>query len=282
RGFAMPANWAFDQIATVTVGSGGGAIEIDNNIYSGRDPGVAAVIVRDKLDARLRSDLRGQLSADLVAYSKTIKSNTIGLKHSVDEALDVVVAYDELITNLSRAHGVRKAMIQSEVFWEYWKQTPADNVADSAVTSWYMYKHAYEAWEQVPIGPPPTPPILAAEDSSTGISQIFAATAIRARNWARTQGITTDAPLDKDDWHVVDTVWKRLHDDGNYNIATVPLVLFEGGSQVGVTGLRLDYTEAELRKLFARYNGTGPDADAYGGELHGTYLIFERYNALSR
>ncbi len=35
----MPTNWAFDQIATVTVGPGDGAIGIDNNIASGRDTG---------------------------------------------------------------------------------------------------------------------------------------------------------------------------------------------------------------------------------------------------
>ena len=40
-GFPMPSNWAFDQIATKTIGSGEGAIEIDNNIASNRDRGVS-------------------------------------------------------------------------------------------------------------------------------------------------------------------------------------------------------------------------------------------------
>ncbi|PLR75282.1 hypothetical protein CU633_21905 [Bacillus sp. V3-13] len=35
-GYPLPGNWAFDQISTVTVGSGDGYIEIDNNIKSGR------------------------------------------------------------------------------------------------------------------------------------------------------------------------------------------------------------------------------------------------------
>jgi len=46
-GFALPTDWAFDQIATKTVSSGTGAIQIDNNICyasshsaSGRDRGV--------------------------------------------------------------------------------------------------------------------------------------------------------------------------------------------------------------------------------------------------
>lgn len=38
-GYPLPKNWAFDQISTIKVGSGDGAIEIDNNIYSGRDNG---------------------------------------------------------------------------------------------------------------------------------------------------------------------------------------------------------------------------------------------------
>ena len=38
-GFLMPMNWAFDQIATITVGTGDGAIEIDNDIASGTDQG---------------------------------------------------------------------------------------------------------------------------------------------------------------------------------------------------------------------------------------------------
>ncbi|MGF9977343.1 glycoside hydrolase domain-containing protein [Viridibacillus arvi] len=40
-GYPLPKNWAFDQISTIKVGSGSGAIEIDNNIKSGRDTGVS-------------------------------------------------------------------------------------------------------------------------------------------------------------------------------------------------------------------------------------------------
>jgi peptidoglycan hydrolase-like protein with peptidoglycan-binding domain len=285
-GFPMPRNWAYDQIITITTGSGAGAIEIDNNIYSGRDPGQSRVTARPTPDTRLDTyfdnGLRPTLSQNLVAYSKTVPSNTIGLIHSVDDAIDVVVTYDELITNLSRSFGVRKALIQSEVFWEYWKQTPADSVADGLVIQWYAYKVAYEAWEQFPVGPPPTPPLVVHEDASTGIAQIFATTAIAARNWAMDAGLIPGNRLNAGDWHVVFSIWNSLHDDGNYNIATVPLVLFQGATTVGVQGLRLDYTADELRRIFARYNGTGPGADQYGGELYGVYQIFEALNATRR
>ena len=39
-GFKMPDNWAFDQFATITIGSGTGQIEIDKDAYSGRDKGI--------------------------------------------------------------------------------------------------------------------------------------------------------------------------------------------------------------------------------------------------
>jgi hypothetical protein len=285
-GFPMPRNWAYDQIVTITVGSGAGAIEIDDNIYSGRDPGQSRVSARPTPDTRLDTyfdnDLRPTLSQNLVAYGKTVPSNTVGLKHSVDEAIEAVVAYDELITNLSLSYGVRKALIQSEVFWEYWKQTPADDVADGLVVEWYAYKIVYEAWERLPVGPAPTPPLVVREDASTGIAQIFAATAIAARNWAMDVGLIPGGRLDGGDWHVVYDVWNSLHDDGNYNIATVPLALFQGAAAVGVQGLRLDYGADELHRIFARYNGTGDGADQYGGELYGVYQIFEALNATRR
>ena len=40
-GFIMPDNWAFDQFATITIGSGDGRIEIDKVAYSGRDIAVS-------------------------------------------------------------------------------------------------------------------------------------------------------------------------------------------------------------------------------------------------
>lgn len=283
-GFPMPRNWAFDQISTITIGTGNSAIEIDNDIYSGRDPGVSRVIDRsvNRLDTYFNPALKSALLNDLLAYSDKVTSNKFGLKHSMGDALDVVLGYDELITNLSRSYGVRKALLQTPSFWEYWKETPADDLADALVTEWYAYKEAYEAWQKVPIGPAPTPPVVVREDASTGISQIFAATAIRARNWAVGQGLINGSTLDPGDWHVMERVWNSLHDDGNYNIGTVPLVLFQGGTEVGVSGIRLNYTDTELHKLFARYNGTNSDADHYGGELLGAYKIFERYNATLR
>lgn len=45
-GFAHPQNWAFDQISTITLGSGDGNIQIDNNIASPRATGESSVNVQ--------------------------------------------------------------------------------------------------------------------------------------------------------------------------------------------------------------------------------------------
>ncbi|WP_051624223.1 glycoside hydrolase domain-containing protein [Clostridium akagii] len=42
-GYKLPSDWSFDQIATITIGSGAGAIEIDNDICHGTDLGVSSV-----------------------------------------------------------------------------------------------------------------------------------------------------------------------------------------------------------------------------------------------
>ncbi|MEU6715027.1 glycoside hydrolase domain-containing protein [Nonomuraea sp. NPDC046802] len=43
-GFALPENWSFNQIQTLTVGSGDGAIQIDKDVHAkDTDPGVSAV-----------------------------------------------------------------------------------------------------------------------------------------------------------------------------------------------------------------------------------------------
>lgn len=49
-GYPLPANWAFDQIATIKLGSSDGFIEIDNNINSGRDPGASSVTTDHNTD----------------------------------------------------------------------------------------------------------------------------------------------------------------------------------------------------------------------------------------
>lgn len=44
-GYSLPKDWAFDQISTLSLGSGSASIEIDNNIAQGRDSGCNTIII---------------------------------------------------------------------------------------------------------------------------------------------------------------------------------------------------------------------------------------------
>lgn len=96
-GFPLPENWAFDQISTITLGSGDGQIEIDNNIKSGRDNGVSSVeqatpsepydsIIKEALanigkDIPIFSGLAGKIILDEKEYT-LLDTNLLKVTHS--------------------------------------------------------------------------------------------------------------------------------------------------------------------------------------------------------
>lgn len=284
-GYPLPTNWAFDQISTVVVGYNEGTIQIDNNLASGREPAVVTVTpppapidVRDTL-----ADL-AQFSLDVSAYCDTVESNTTGLAHGTPaNCLAKLMESDALLTELSQAYGVRKALIQSVAFWEYWKTTFIDTFTDIDVQNFYTYKVAYEIWEEG--GKIGDPPVVVAfqDDCSTGFAQIFARTAIRAHNWKVFNNYSSGALADESDWHDVWSFWQRLHGSDEQNLTAVPGVLLWGAEDGGVTGPpRLTYTPTEVEQILARYNGTGPAAAAYGAEVKGIYDLFEARNLAMR
>ncbi|GAB1643801.1 glycoside hydrolase domain-containing protein [Krasilnikovia sp. MM14-A1259] len=271
-GYPLPTNWAFDQIATVTVGSGDGRIEIDNNIASGRDTGQGdfdpGVPRTDDLDVDLdKAKYRATLLTDVQAYLTSIGvPETGGEGWTADkdwvtydaitttQAFDAVMDKDWLFTNLARQLRLRKALIQAPVLWELRKLNALDPIADDAV------RHGLK------------------DDSSTGWGQIFAWVAMEARNYCIQQGIINGTPLNGNDKR---TVWDRLQDP-NYNITTAAYLTIYNAHQVGIDRPSLTTGQADAQKLLARYNGTGDGAEQYGRELVGLYNVLENYNKLSR
>ncbi|RSM37925.1 DUF1906 domain-containing protein [Amycolatopsis balhimycina DSM 5908] len=262
-GFPMPSDWAFDQIATVQVGSGTGAIEIDNNIANGRDLGQNSFSsqVYFGLDVGFDMSWRDAMLRDVQAYLESINVPESGgpggealTLHTTTESYNATLAVDGLITSLARTLRMRKALIQCPLLWEIRKLNIADPPADDAVR------------------------LGLKDDSSTGLAQIFAATAIRARNHCIRQGIIGGTIMDfgNDDDRL--SVWHKLNEDNIYNISTVPLVLIEGAADVGLRRPDVFFTEDETRRTLARYNGTGDAAENYGRQLLGLYRVFEKYH----
>ncbi|WP_328845645.1 glycoside hydrolase domain-containing protein [Streptomyces sp. NBC_00258] len=270
-GYPMPTNWAFDQIATLTVGSGSGSIEIDKNIASGRDTGQGDFDpggYTDGVDVDLDKDAyQAPMLTDVKTYLESIGVPETGGDGWTDsdwatlggisttKAYELVLSADWLFTSLARQLKLRKALIQAPVLWELRKMNPLDFAADSAVKAGLD------------------------DDCSTGWGQIFAWVTIDARNYCMQQGIINGSPLTDDD---IPGVWEDLNEDPTYNIRSVAYLTVYNAHQLGKPRPSLTTSLADTQALLARYNGTGDDAAQYGRELIGLYNVLENYNQLSR
>ncbi|MFE0475988.1 glycoside hydrolase domain-containing protein [Streptomyces sp. NPDC058947] len=273
-GYPLPGDWAFDQISTISVGSGSGLIEIDNNIVSGRDSGQNTYnpqqITAD-LDVSMDMSRRNALLADVQSYLL----NSLGVPEeggdegaqsltyrSTTKSFDILMSFDGLVTRLARTFRMRKALIQSPLLWETRMYNRLDVLGDEAVIDHYDGTG-----------------LSTKNDASTGLGQIFAATAIRGRNHCIRAGLIggtiMDAANENDLWNV----WQRLHNDHEYNISTMPTVLIEGAADVGVPQPSMSTSEEHTRLTLARYNGTDERAQNYGRAMLGLHQVFEKYNA---
>ncbi len=290
-GHKLPDNWAYDQISTITIGSGEGQIEIDNNISRiegeneieqgvtlEKDDVTSSGVLFDATLQRIVNHLENEMN--VVQKAKALRSR--------EEAVNMVKLKDSFITSMSNKYKVRKSLIQTVLAWEYALEGQDDSLADSLVRNYYEYKEALEEWLSLPPDEQestvmPTPPTMFREDCSTGIGQIFASTAISAYNFAIDQHIISDTvKKDVNDWKQVWEEWKKLNTLPEYNIEMATLVLIHAANLVGINRYSYDYNSDEITKTLARYNGTGDDAANYGNRRKIMYDIFEEYNSTNR
>ncbi|AHH98898.1 hypothetical protein [Kutzneria albida] len=224
------------------------------------------------LDVEFDMSQKAAMLKDAQTYLESINvpetggpGTDIGQPNSTTFSFETMLTHDVRITNLARNLRIRKSLIQCPLMWEIRKYNLDDPVADQLVKDHYQGTG-----------------ISTKNDSSTGLGQIFAATAIRARNHCINQGIISGPIMDPGKESDLWPVWQNLHNDANYNISTIPLVLIEGAHAVGLGRPGLDFSEDDSRKTLARYNGTGDKAKQYGRQLIGLYRVFEKYNAALR
>lgn len=271
-GYPLPADWAFDQIATITVGSGDGRIEIDNNIASGRDGGHNSFSpdrADDLVDVDCPTSRHAALLADVRAYLVSIdigEESNGGLTHvnSTGRAFEILMKFDKLITSLSQRLRMRKALIQVPVIWETRHLTNEDLLVDDVVRAHHQHGTPGPA------------------DCSTGLGQIFASTAINARNYCISQGLLNGARLDPGNDDHLGQIWLKLNEDPIYNVNAVPLVHILHASLVSIPRPTLGYSEENTRKLLVRYQGDNDSAEREGAKRLGLYRVFEAHNAALR
>ena len=113
-GFPLPENWAFDQISTITLGSGEGRIEIDNNIKSGKDNGVNKIFDTDeiRIQRALKNSTRGINPFDEL-FNVSMESD--GKDHTLIENLYFKVSYSvNGEGNLGKANPVNTIIVSDK------------------------------------------------------------------------------------------------------------------------------------------------------------------------
>ena len=73
-------------------------------------------------------------------------------------------------------------------------------------------------------------------------------------------------------------VWEKLKNNVQYNLETCALTLLWGAADIGYENINpYNYTQEQIRKILARYNGSGDKAEEYGEKNLKLYNIFDRY-----
>jgi hypothetical protein len=210
--------------------------KIDSDQGTNGDSDESDNLTYDKLTSELCT-----LSSNHLSYGTKVKA----IYQDQKQCVDVILGYDSRITEISQQLGVPKEMIQAIMYRELTCMGADDIAADVAVAAGLR------------------------KDSSTGIGQVFAETAIKAEKIVN--GDKELNPENKDD---IKKVWQWLQDD-NTNIYYIGLVLKSIAieSKIDLSNVSRQQMEA----IIARYNGFGSDAARYGSQTMQYYDLFKRY-----
>lgn len=269
-GHTMPTNWSFDQITTLSTGTGSSYFPWDKNIVSGRDPGIASLapLLTAGNDPLIRSTSKDAYYADIVDCTYRVADTqndplVVSGEHTLISSNAWTTrtryeAHDALVTNLASQFNMHKALILTPFIWESMMINPLDLVQDERVLNYYNNRQNGTILDL------PT-------DCSTGVCQIFAATAIRSRNWAVSQGLLSDRLYDAGTWQDMFEMWSKLRNNDAFNITTCMYVMMYEAATSGysLSGLR-DLTPSEVMHVLGRYN----DHDqTYGNVFYGRKLV---------
>lgn len=224
---------------------------------------------------------KNKLKSDIKKLHKKYVKHPLLRTYSSDKAIDIIYANDSSIESEAKKWGMNKALMQAILYNEIvCIQTVADSAADSAVISYYVYKHDLENYmkmnwiRQLVVGPPNVP-LIQKEDCSTGIGQCFASTAIKALNY--TAG-AKGKKYNYNKWKQREKVWFSLHDNDSYSAKIVGKVLKMESAEV--KGIQLSSPKKkDAQLLLSKYvNSDAKKVGGYGKRCYKYYKLFKKYN----
>ena len=168
-----------------------------------------------------------------------------------------------------RDFGVPRACMQAILYRELTAMDWLDPLADLCVA---LYWRLQPLWDRLRLP--------AKRDSSTGYGQVFAASAIRAINYAAEKGIADSRklcvpiPLDEKDPQQIKLIWRRLRRDREFNIRASCLCLLLAAEEVNGSTNFPAFTPQEMQLAFTRYNARTQTVTQYGRDAYRYYTAY--------
>lgn len=272
-GFALPANWAFDQILEYNIGSGSGLLDVDKNVKSGRDGGQTQLDSPsdpESLDVATPAADLTDIPVEIAAWlnaNMTVPQQLAAVRLPA-AAANITLGQDALVTSLARGYRMRKSLIQTASMWESALENQLDLIRDDQVQ--VTYDRYFEGLPAAPVS---------YWDSSTGTCQIFGATAIDAITWGRPRGLTTEPARDVTVPTDLYAIWSRLRSSEAFSLSMCALVLLKCAFDAGldIEG-GLEFSESDVKAILTNYNGD----PTYGDRNYGLYEVLEFFNSNAR
>lgn len=182
----------------------------------------------------------------------------VGAMNSAADALNTITKYDDTITKVSSETGIPKELLQSVLFREQIFYDPGD--ATDAARVRFGQKSGLNRLHRN------------FDDASFGLGQIFAKTALYAEEaFQRMANIPENQRVRYSKADMIE----RLQDPAT-NIYYTGMSLAVIANELGVD--IKNASKDDIKRILARYNGSGDDADNYGDESYHYYDVFKRYN----
>ncbi len=192
---------------------------------------------------------------------------------TVKKSVDIVLQYDAIITNTSRVLNMPKEMVQAVLFRELACLDIRDGSGDSLVMQYYTYLEQLEkymnlSWQKQLMVKIPIAPLYIKKDSSTGLGQIFAKTAILANNYLYARKIIGGQKYNYQNWKSRRKMWFALKDNNIFNVRFVAYVLKYEACKLGISNINKVKVN-NLKKIMAKYNGEA---------CYEYFKLFKQYN----
>lgn len=203
--------------------------------------------------------------------------------HTTIDALNKVLKYDKITTDLCNQFCMSKSLVQAVIFDALWSINEQNYHADALVQKYFEWKQECEdIFTLAPLGCDeisyPKPPNPTLEDSPTGIGHLSAVVAIAANNSALNNCLINSTKYDDNNWHHRKVMWFNLKTNDAFCIKMVILTIRYFAEREEIFGELYNCDKKQLKHIITRYAETNCKSESFFDYWYKIYEIFNIYS----